>query len=219
MQFEVNNRNGVIMNLINLFIHPIKYFKEIGEKEKVSLLAPIVILVIIGVLTGLTAGNTVSSMELPKEQSGAIQGLAIGFGIFSGIIGLGIALVLKTGIFHFVLKKMKGNASFKSAIYIVGISYFPKIFQGILNLIFQKPLDLNTIYEFNLVNYLAGIINIFNIWQIALTIIGLSIVYGVSYRKTAIPVIGFEVLAAGFTLATTLITASSMTGVTPTGLE
>ena len=207
------------MNLINLFIHPIKYFKEIGEKEKVSLLAPIVILVIIGVLTGLTAGNTVSSMELPKEQSGAIQGLAIGFGIFSGIIGLGIALVLKTGIFHFVLKKMKGNASFKSAIYIVGISYFPKIFQGILNLIFQKPLDLNTIYEFNLVNYLAGIINIFNIWQIVLTIIGLSIVYGVSYRKTAIPVIGFEVLAAGFTLATTLITASSMTGVTPTGLE
>jgi len=207
------------MNLINLFIHPIKYFKEIGEKEKVSLLAPIVILVIIGVLTGLTAGNTVSSMELPKEQSGAIQGLAIGFGIFSGIIGLGIALVLKTGIFHFVLKKMKGNASFKSAIYIVGISYFPKIFQGILNLIFQKPLDLNTIYEFNLVNYLAGIINVFNIWQIVLTIIGLSIVYGVSYRKTAIPVIGFEVLAAGFTLATTLITASSMTGVTPTGLE
>jgi len=219
MQFEVNNRNGVIMNLINLFIHPIKYFKEIGEKEKVSLLAPIVILVIIGVLTGLTAGNTVSSMELPEEQLGSIQGLAIGFGIFSGIIGLGIALVLKTGIFHFVLKKMKGNASFKSAIYVVGISYFPKIFQGILNLIFQKPLDLNTIYEFNLVNYLAGIINVFNIWQIVLTIIGLSIVYGVSYRKTAIPVIGFEVLAAGFTLATTLITASSMTGVTPTGLE
>ena len=207
------------MNLINLFIHPIKYFKEIGEKEKVSLLAPIVILVIIGVLTGLTAGNTVSSMELPEEQLGSIQGLAIGFGIFSGIIGLGIALVLKTGIFHFVLKKMKGNASFKSAIYVVGISYFPKIFQGILNLIFQKPLDLNTIYEFNLVNYLAGIINVFNIWQIVLTIIGLSIVYGVSYRKTAIPVIGFEVLAAGFTLATTLITASSMTGVTPTGLE
>ncbi|KNZ40975.1 Yip1 family protein [Acetobacterium bakii] len=207
------------MNLINLFIHPKKYFTEINEKEKFSLLAPIVILVIIGVLTGLTAGNTVSSMGLPEEQMGSIQGLAIGFGIFSGIIGLAIALVLKTGIFHFVLKKMNGTASFKSAIYVVGISFFPKIFQGIINLLFQKPLDLNTIYEFNIVNFLAGIINIFNIWQIALTIIGLSIIYGVSYRKTAIPVIGFEVVAAGFTLVTTLITANSMAGITPTGIE
>lgn len=207
------------MNFINLFIHPVKYFKEINEKENVSLLIPIVILVIIGVLTGLTAGNTISSMELPEEQMGSIQGIAIGFGIFSGIIGLGIALVLKTGIFHFVLKKMKGNGSFKSAIYVVGISYFPKIFQGILNLLFQKPLDLNTIYEFNLVNFLAGIINIFNIWQLALTIIGLSIVYGVSYKKTAIPVIGFEIVAAVFTLATTLFTISTMPNATPTGLK
>ncbi|HEY5537260.1 MAG TPA: Yip1 family protein [Acetobacterium sp.] len=200
------------MNFINLFIHPVKFFREIKEKEKISLIVPIVILLIIGIVGGIRAGNAVPGLGVPEDQLAGIQALAVGVGIFSGIIGLGIALVLKAGIFHFILKKMKGIATFKLGVYVVGIGYFPKIFQGIINLLFPQPIDLATVSQFDWVTVLAGIFSIFNIWQLFITIIGLSVVYGVSYRKTAIPVIGLEVVSAGIGLAITWFSASAMTG-------
>jgi len=107
---------------------------------------------------------------------------------------------------------MKGDANFKLGIYIVGIGYFPKIFQGIINLLFPQPVDFATVSQFDWVTVLAGIFSIFNIWQIVITIIGLSVVYGVSYRKTALSVIGLEVLFVGIGMAVTWFSASAMTG-------
>lgn len=207
------------MNFINLFIHPVKYFTQIKEKEKISLIIPIVILVIIGIISGFRAGNALSGMGLPADQVAGIQALAIGAGVFSGIIGLGITVVVKAGIFHFILKKMKGTGTFKLGVYVVGISYFPKIFQGIINLLFQKPVDPTVVYQFDWVTLLAGIFSIFNIWQLFITIIGLSVVYGVSYRKTAMPVIGLEIVSAGITFAISWFTASAMTGLPTTTVK
>jgi len=67
--------------------------------------------------------------------------------------------------------------------------------------------------------FLGGIINVFNIWQIVLTIIGLAIFYGVSYKKTAIPVIGLEVVAAGLSLGLSLISLNSVAGLQPTAIS
>lgn len=207
------------MHYLNIFIHPAQFFKQWIAKEKVSLLIPILIITVIGLLSGIIAGNAVSSMNIPTEQMAMVKGIAIGSGILSSIIGLGIAVVIKAGIFNFVLKKMGGEGSFKTAVYVVGLSYFPKICQCILNIFFQKPIDMNKVYEFDWVPFLAGIFSIFNIWQIVLTIIGLSVVYGLSYKKTAIPVIGLEVLSAGLTLGTTLLTANSMAGLSTTTVK
>ncbi|HEY5556517.1 Yip1 family protein [Acetobacterium sp.] len=207
------------MNFINLFIHPVKYFTQIKEKEKTSLIIPIVILVTIGIISGFRAGNVLSGMELPADQAAGLQALAIGAGIFSGIIGLGIAVVVKAGIFHFILKKMKGTGTFKSGVYVVGIGYFPKIFQGIINLLFPQTIDPITVSQFDWVTLLAGVFSIFNIWQLIITIIGLSVVYGVSYRKTAIPVIGLEVISAGITFAITWFTANAITGLPTTTVK
>jgi hypothetical protein len=198
------------MKYLNLFIHPTRFFKIIKEQEKISFIIPIIIFVIIAILTGFTAGKTITTMGLPDDQMGAIKAAAIGMGIFSTLIGLAIGLFIKAGIFHFVLKKMKGIANFKSCVYVIGISFFPKIFQGILNLVFFKPINMDAIYEFDMLTVLSNSLNVFNLWQIALTIVGLSIMYEISYRKTAILVIGFEVVAAGFSIATTLLTAGAM---------
>jgi len=207
------------MNFINLFIHPVKYFTQIKEKEKISLLIPIVILLIIGIISGFRAGNALTGMGLPEEQMAGIQALTIGVGILSGIIGLVITVVVKAGIFNFVLKKMKGTGTFKLAVYVVGIGYFPKIFQGIINLFFQQPLDISKASQFDWVTLFAGIFSIFNIWQLFITIIGLSVVYGVSYRKTAISVIGLEVVSAGITFGISWFTASAMTSLPTTAVK
>lgn len=207
------------MNYLNLLIHPVKFFKQVAEKEKVSLLIPMLILVIIGLVSGVVAGNMVATMDLPAEQIGTVKIVAIITAIISGIISLGIALVVKAGIFNFVLKKMGGEGSFKTAVYVVGLSYFPKIIQSILNIFFQKPIDMTTIAQMDWVSFLGGIFSIFNIWQMILTIIGLAVVYGVSYKKAAIPVIGVEVLAAGLGLGIKLISINSMAGLTTTAVQ
>ena len=209
------------MNYLNLLIHPVQFFKQLMSREKISLLVPIIILIVIGIFSGLIAGNAVSTMDMgiAEDKMSMVKWITIGTGVFSGIIGLGIAVVVKAGIFNFVLNKMGGAGNFKTAVYVVGLSYFPKIIQSILSLIFQKPIDLTKAYEFDWVAFLGGIFSIFNIWQILLIIIGLSVVYGLSYKKTAIPVIGLELLAAGLSLGTSLLTASSMAGISTTGIK
>ncbi|WP_296558969.1 Yip1 family protein [uncultured Acetobacterium sp.] len=207
------------MNYLNLLINPVKFFKQVSEKEKLSLLIPIMIIIIIGGLTGVIAGNVVGGMDLPADQMGMIKTISIVTGIFSAIISLAIAMVVKAAIFNLVLKKMSGEGSFKSAVYVVGLSYFPKIFQSILNIFFQKPIDMTKVYEMDWVAFLGGIFSVFNIWQIILTIIGLALVYGVSYKKTAIPVLGLEVVAAGLGLGISLISLNSMAGLSTTTIS
>lgn len=207
------------MNYLSLLINPVKFFKQVSEKEKLSLLIPIMIIIIIGGLTGVIAGNVVGGMDLPADQMGMIKTISIVTGIFSAIISLAIALVVKAAIFNLVLKKMGGEGSFKTAVYVVGLSYFPKIFQSIINIFFQKPIDMTKVYEMDWIAFLGGIFSVFNIWQIILTIIGLALVYGVSYKKTAIPVLGLEVVAAGLGLGISLISLNSMAGLSTTTIS
>lgn len=207
------------MNYLNLLIHPVKFFRQVSEREKVSMLIPIIIIVLISCLSGVVAGNMVATMSLPEEQLGMIKVVGIVSAIISGMIGLGAALAIKAGILHFILKKLGGAGSFKTAAYVIGLTYFPKIIQTILNIFFQKPIDLATVSQFDWVSFLGGIFSIFNLWQIALVIIGLSVIYGVSYKKTALCVIGLEVLAAVINLVISLLTVSSMSGISTTGMN
>ncbi len=200
------------MNYLNLLINPVKFFKQVAEKEKVSLLIPIVILLIIVGLTAVLAGVQVSTLDMPAEQLGMVKAIAIGGGIISVIIGLAIAVMVKAAIFNLVLKKMGGEGSFKIAVYVVGLTYFPKIFQTILNIVFFKPIDIKATAEMDWVAFFAGFVNVFNIWQIVLTIIGLAVVYQVSYKKAAIPVLGFEIVSVGLTLGSTLLALKSTAG-------
>lgn len=207
------------MNYLNLLIHPVKFFKQVAEKEKLSLLIPILILVVIGLISGVAAANLVSTMDLPTEQVGMVKTVTIITAIISGIVSLGVALVIKAGLFNLVLKKMGGEGSFKTAVYVIGLSYFPKIIQSILNVIFQKPIDMTKVSQMDWVSFLGGIFSVFNIWQVVLTIIGLAVVYGVSYKKTAIPVLGFEVVMAGLSLGITLFSLNSMAALTTTAVS
>nr|WP_320025464.1 Yip1 family protein [uncultured Acetobacterium sp.] len=207
------------MNYLNLLIHPVKFFKQVAEKEKLSLLVPILILVIIGLISGVVAANLVSTMDLPAEQIGMVKTVTIITAIISGTISLGVALVIKAGIFNLVLKKMGGEGSFKTAVYVIGLSYFPKIIQSIMNVFFQKPIDMTKVSQMDWVSFLGGIFSVFNIWQVVLTIIGLAVVYGVSYKKTAIPVLGFEVVMAGLSLGITLFSLNSMAALTTTAVS
>ncbi|MBC3797977.1 FtsX-like permease family protein [Acetobacterium tundrae] len=85
---------------------------------------------------------------------------------------------------------------------------------GIMKVIGASISDIRNMFIF-----LGSIFSIFNIWQIFITIIGLSVVYGISYRKTAIPVIGMEVLSAGLSLSISLLTANSVAGLSTTSIK
>ncbi|HAZ06619.1 MAG TPA: hypothetical protein DCY58_11085, partial [Acetobacterium sp.] len=101
------------MNYLYLLINPVRFFKQVAEKEKHSLIIPILIIAMIGCLTGVIAGNVVGTMDLPADQMGMVKTISIVTGIISGIISVAVAMVVKAAIFNLVLKKMGGEGSFK----------------------------------------------------------------------------------------------------------
>lgn len=178
------------------------------------------IIAIIGCLTGVIAGNVVGSMDLPAaDQMGMVKTISIVTGIISGIISVAVAMVVKAAIFNLVLKKWVAREHLKPPYTLVGLSYFPKIFQNILNIFFQKPIDMTKVYEMDWVAFLE-IFSIFNIWQLVLTIIGVSrCLWCQLQKKPLIPVIGLEVVAAGLSLGVSLISLNSMAGLSTTAIS
>lgn len=201
------------MNFFNIVIHPKLFFKQQLEKEKRSLLFPILYILLISVLAGLIAGGAVDNIGLAEDQVLAVKGISIASGMIGSIVLLTLSWMIKSGILNFILKKMGGDGSFKKAVYVIGISYFPKIFHSIINVFFQKPISMEeamaSATEFDWMAFLAGTFNIFNIWQIVLVIIGLAVFYGLSYKKTALPVIGFEVMTMAISLTISFLSISS----------
>jgi len=114
------------MNYLNLLINPVKFFKQAAEKEKQSLLIPILIIAIIGGLTGVIAANTASSMELPADQMGMIKTISIVTAVIFTIIGVSVGMVVKAAIFNLVLKKWVGKVLLKPPFMWWGLTISPR---------------------------------------------------------------------------------------------
>ncbi|WKY48872.1 Yip1 family protein [Eubacteriaceae bacterium ES3] len=200
------------MNYLNLLIHPVRFFRNQLEKEKLTYWIPVLIIISVSIITGIIAGNTVSQLNLPEDQVSMVKMISVASGIIGSVFSLTGGWLLKSAILNFVLKKMNGEGDFKKATYVIGISSFPMVIHAVFNLIFQGPVSLEAAYEFDWINFLSGIFNVFSIWEMILTIIGLSVFYGLSYKKTAIPVIGLKLITAAVSLVISLVSLNSLSG-------
>ena len=200
------------MNYLNLLIHPVRFFRNQLEKEKLTYWIPILIIIAVSVMTGIIAGNTATQLDLPEDQVAMVKVVSIVSGIIGSVVSMTAGWLIKSGLLNFVLKKMNGEGDFKKATYAIGVASFPMVFHAIFNLIFQEPVSLEMAYEFDWINFLSGIFNVFSIWELVLTIIGLSVFYGLSYKKTAIPVIGLKLLVAAVSLVISLVSLNSLSG-------
>ncbi|WKY45841.1 Yip1 family protein [Eubacteriaceae bacterium ES2] len=200
------------MKYLNLLIHPVRFFRNQLEKEKLTYWLPILIIIVVSILTGIIAGNTVTQLDLPDDQVAMVKMISIISGIIGSVVSMTAGWLIKSGILNFILKKMNGEGDFKKATYAIGVASFPMVFHAIFNLFFSSPVSLEMSYEFDWINFLSGIFNVFSIWELVLTIIGLSVFYGLSYKKTAVPVIGLKLVTAAVSLVISLVSLNSLSG-------
>lgn len=198
-------------NLINLIINPFQFYRDFKEKEEVQLLLPILIIVIMGVLTIFVGYRTSMSMTTPAVEGAniaidsktAMIGAVIG-GV-TGTIGLAIVWVIKSAIYNVILKKMGGHGNFKRTLYITGTAAVTGIFLMILAVVFPPKIDITAVQQsLTLIDIIKDHFNLFVIWELFLLVIGFAIDNEIPYKKAAIPVVVFHLVAMAISIAMTM---------------
>ena len=126
--------------MIEILTNPDKFF-EAKREEEVSLKLPALIVLIIGIISGIGAyfmGGLTAEMlsgTLPPEAQGFISFIAISGAIAAVIFSL-IFWVVFAAIFYLISCIFKGEGKFKRTLEFVGYGYIPMIFSGIIGAIF-----------------------------------------------------------------------------------
>ena len=126
--------------MIEILTNPDKFF-EAKRGEEVSLKLPALIVLIIGIISGIGAyfmGGLTAEMlsgTLPPEAQGFISFIAISGAIAAVIFSL-IFWVVFAAIFYLISCIFKGEGKFKRTLEFVGYGYIPMIISGIISAIF-----------------------------------------------------------------------------------
>jgi hypothetical protein len=122
--------------MIEILTNPDKFF-EAKMEEEVSLKIPAIIVLIIGIISGIGAyfmGGLTAEMlsgTLPPEAQGFLSFIAISGAIAAVIFSL-IFWVVFAAIFFGISYLFKGEGKFKRTLEFVGYGYIPMIISGII---------------------------------------------------------------------------------------
>lgn len=176
-------------NAVDLIIHPKQFFEKVRNRE-ISITVPIVILILIGIVDGIVVANLfyhTTIYEMFNPEAPVISGTTILFSMLIGSFSVYALILIQTFVFNLIMKKMGGTGTRKQAFYILGLSSFPTLVEGLIFLIFPQTIGLFQFENFHFVSLLIyNFLNIFNIWGIYLLIVGFAKVYDVSYKKASV---------------------------------
>ena len=126
--------------MIEILTNPDKFF-EAKMGEEVSLKIPALIVLIIGIISGIGAyfmGGLTAEMlsgTLPPEAQAFLSFIPISTAITAVIVSF-IIWVVFAAIFYGISCIFKGEGKFKRTLEFVGYGYIPMIFSGIIGAIF-----------------------------------------------------------------------------------
>jgi len=176
-------------NAVDLIIHPKRFFENSRDRE-ISIAAPIIILILIGIVDGIVVANLVyhtTIFEMFNPAAPVISGTTILFSMIMGSLYVYALILIQTVVFNLIMKKMGGVGTRKQAFYILGLASFPALVEGLIFLIFPQTIGLFQFENFHFISLLIyNFLNIFNIWGIYLLIVGFAKVYDVSYKKASV---------------------------------
>lgn len=106
-----------------------------------------------------------------------------------------ITWLFKSGILHLMIIALGGKGTFRQAFVIVGLAWVPVFFHTLGKGVFALATGKVPVIQGNdLASVLISSANLFNIWNIVLLVIGFSIVYGISKKKAAVPILALWLL-------------------------
>ena len=126
--------------MIEILTNPDKFF-EVKMGEEVSLKIPALIVLIIGIISGIGAyfmGRLTAEMlsgTLPPEAQAFLSFIPISTAITAVIVSF-IIWVVFAAIFYLISCIFKGEGKFKRTLEFVGYGYIPMIISGIIGAIF-----------------------------------------------------------------------------------
>lgn len=176
-------------NVVDLIIHPKRFFANSRERE-ISIIAPIIILIMIGIVDGIVVAGLVNHTtiyDLFNPDAPVISATTMLFSMLMGSFSVYALILIQTVVFNLIMKKMGGTGTRKQAFYILGLASFPALVEGLIFLIFPQTIGLFQFENLHFVSLLIyNFLNIFNIWGIYLLIVGFAKVYDVSYKKASV---------------------------------
>jgi len=126
--------------MIEILTNPNKFF-EAKMGEEVSLKLPALIVLIIGIISGIGAyfmGGLTAEMlsgSVPAEAQAVLSFIPIS-GAIAAVIGSFIFWIVFAAIFFGISYLFKGEGKFKRTLEFVGYGYIPMIISGVISAIF-----------------------------------------------------------------------------------
>ncbi|MCP9280247.1 Yip1 family protein [Bacillus wiedmannii] len=198
-------------SLLGMITSPGEQFERMKMKSPVWV--AFLIFVLIGTVTTAAVFylSVVNTPEVAKEMNGQdgqmIKWLALGGGALFGLFGTPIGLFIAAGFYKVIMMLMGNDTPYMKilSIYLYAnlVFYIGSLLNVGLGLIFEGNgtdayTSLAPLFEKGTVlNGIASSIEIFNIWSLILTGLGLHIVAGLSKKQATILIVIFFILTIG----------------------
>ncbi|MCW1238804.1 Yip1 family protein [Bacillus pretiosus] len=198
-------------SLLGMITSPGEQFERMKTKSPVWV--AFLIFVLIGTVTTAAVFylSVVNTPEVAKEMNGQdgqmIKWFALGGGALFGLFGTPIGLFIAAGFYKVIMMLMGNDTPYMKilSIYLYAnlVFYIGSLLNVGLGLIFEGNgtdayTSLAPLFEKGTVlNGIASSIEIFNIWSLILTGLGLHIVAGLSKKQATILIVIFFILTIG----------------------
>lgn len=189
----------------DLIFRPTRFFEKVKD-EKIKLAIPILILFLVGIFDGVVNTLVLDETTLADVANGIFPISKVLFFILVSNLSFYGLIAIQTVLFPIIIKKLGGTGgSRKHSFYILGIAAFPLLLQSILHLLFPATVWWQYFEHRTILYFLSySLFNVFNIWSVALLIIGFAKVYNVSYKKSSILYLQFIIKLIPFLIITIL---------------
>lgn len=206
---------GSLSKILGLITEPERVF--LYCKENPDFFIPI-LFILLSVMAGVYISDFTQTLmveqypQLPPAESTAPQWMSL----VTGTIVAMVFWVIKTLLHYGLAILLGGEGGFKETLSIFGYTYFATTLQSIVStmtlLFMGTPVTLGlglllpvTHQFFTLRGMILSSINIFEIFFIVLTLIGLSTAMGISRRKSLFITLLFWVIGHGITIGFAMI--------------
>ncbi|KAB2451285.1 YIP1 family protein [Bacillus sp. CH126_4D] len=213
METNINTQvaGGKKPSLLGMITSPGVQFERMKTKSPVWV--AFLLFVLIGTVTTAAVFylSTINTPEVAKELNGQdgqmIKWFALGGGALFGLVGTPIGLFIAAGFYKVIMMLMGNDTPYMKilSIYLYAnlVFYIGSLLNVGLGLIFDGNgtdayTSLAPLFEKGTVlNGIASSIEIFNIWSLILTGLGLHIVAGLSKKQATILIVIFFILTIG----------------------
>ncbi|WP_434609391.1 Yip1 family protein [Bacillus paranthracis] len=195
-------------SLFGMITSPGEQFERMKTKSPVW--GAFVLFILLGTImaTGAAYLTLINTPEMAKELNGEagamIKGFALGGGALVGVIGTPIGLFIAAGFYKIIMMFMSNDTPYMKILSIYLYANLVYYIGGLLNVALGFVFDGNGVDVYTslaplfekgtVLHGIGSSIEIFNIWSLVLTGLGLHIVAGLSKKQATTLIVIFFVL-------------------------